>query len=121
MAVILVLTLDLRARILIFCSRKGTLRLILRSFRNGIPEIHTVFAVMFINLSGNFPLEVKSTLPLRKRIILRSIVSPHERKLMSVTKPSISTQELEMHFNVIPLPQNEITALQVLIFMLSLS
>lgn len=32
LAVILVLTLDLRARILIFCSRKGTLRLILRSF-----------------------------------------------------------------------------------------
>ena len=79
------------------------------------------FAVMFINLSGNFPLAVKSTLPLRKRIILRSIVSPHERKLMSVTKPSISTQELEMHFNVIPLPQNEITVLHVLIFMLSLS
>ena len=26
-----------------------------------------------------------------------------------------------MHFNVIPLPQNEITVLQVLIFMLSLS
>lgn len=40
---------------------------------------------------------------------------------MSVTKPSISTQELEIHRNVIPLPQNEITVLQVLIFMLSLS
>ena len=70
---------------------------------------------------GKFSACGKSTLPLRKRIILRSIVSPHERKLMSVTKPSISTQELEMHFNVIPLPQNEITVLQVLIFMLSLS
>ena len=90
-------------------------------FGTGFQRFTPFFAVMFINLSGNFPLAVKSTLPLRKRIILRSIVSPHERKLMSVTKPSISTQELEMHFNVIPLPQNEITVLQVLIFMLSLS
>ena len=90
-------------------------------FGTGFQRFTPFFAVIFINLSGNFPLAVKSTLPLRKRIILRSIVSPHERKLMSVTKPSISTQELEMHFNVIPLPQNEITVLQVLIFMLSLS